>query len=93
VLASLDNATLSLDFANSRFATSFDLVTPDLRVAQRAQGNVAADGTFGNARPNLGSNMTVTGVLSNATSLQAGYLFQSRLDAAHLASGVTYWTK
>jgi len=92
-LASLDNATLALDFVNSRFATSFDLVTPDLRVAQRAQGNVAADGTFGNARPNLGSNMTVTGVLSNTTSLQAGYLFQSRLDAAHLASGVTYWTK
>jgi hypothetical protein len=93
VLASLENATLSLDFTNSRFATSFELVTPDLRVAQRAQGNVAADGTFGNARPNLGSNMTVTGVLSNTTSLQAGYLFQSRLDAAHLASGVTYWTK
>jgi len=93
VLANLDKATLSLDFANSRFATSFELVTPDMRVAQRAQGNVAADGTFGNARPNLGSNMTVTGVLSNSTSLQAGYLFQSRLDAAHLASGVTYWTK
>ncbi|MCF8160598.1 MAG: FecR family protein [Polaromonas sp.] len=93
VLASLDNATLSLDFANNRFATSFELVTPDLRVAQRAQGNVAPDGTFGNARPNLGSNMTVTGVLSNTTSLQAGYLFQSRLDATRLASGVTYWTK
>ncbi len=93
VLASLDKATLTLDFVNNRFATSFELVTPDMRVARRADGNVAADGTFGNARPNMGSNMTVTGVLSNSTSLQAGYLFQSRLDATHSASGVTYWTK
>jgi hypothetical protein len=93
VLASLDKATLTLDFANSRFATSFELVTPDLRLARRAEGNAAPDGTFGNARPILGSNMTVTGVLSNTTSLQAGYLFQSRLDAAHIASGVTYWAK
>jgi hypothetical protein len=94
VLASLDNATLFLDFAKSRFITTFDLVAPDLRVTRRAEGNVFADGSFSNPSQALGnSNMQVQGALSNSTSLQAGYLFQSRLDATHNASGVTYWTK
>lgn len=94
VLASLDNATLALDFANSRFATSFDLVAPGLRVNRQAEGNVAPDGSFSNPSQHLGNNnMLVQGALSNATNLQAGYLFQSRLDDTHNASGVTYWVK
>jgi hypothetical protein len=94
VVASLENATLLLDFAKSSFITTLDLVTPDQRVTRRAEGNVGADGSFSNPSQALGnSNMQVQGALSNSTSLQAGYLFQSRLDATHDASGVTYWTK
>jgi hypothetical protein len=93
-VANLENATLMLDFAKSRFITTFDLVAPDLRITRRAEGNVSADGSFGNPIQGLNnSNMVVQGTLSNSTSLQAGYLFQSRLDADHSASGVTYWTK
>ncbi|MDD2809715.1 FecR family protein [Rhodoferax sp.] len=92
--ASLVNATLALDFAQNRFATQFDLVSAGLRLPLQAQGQVAPDGSFGNISQFLGSNnMLVQGALANTTSLQAGYLFQSRLDATHTASGVTYWTK
>jgi hypothetical protein len=94
VLAALENASLALDFRNSHFATRFDLVAPGMRLARRAEGYVAPDGSFGNTSQFLGNNnMLVQGALSNASGLQAGYLFQSRLDDGQSASGVTYWVK
>lgn len=94
VLATLENASLALDFRNNHFATSFDLVAPGMRLARRAEGQVAPDGSFGNTSQFLGNNnMLVQGALSNASGLQAGYLFQSRLDDGQSASGVTYWVK
>lgn len=93
VAASLDRATLALDFVQNRFTTTFNLVTPGQSLPLRAEGHVAPDGSFGNTSQFLGNNtMLVQGTLSNATGLQAGYLFQSRLDDARTASGVTYWT-
>lgn len=94
VLASLENASLALDFRNNHFATSFDLVAPGMRLNRHAEGYVAPDGSFGNTNQHLGNNnMLVQGALSNASGLQAGYLFQSRLDDTQSASGVTYWMK
>lgn len=93
-LASLENASLAIDFNRSRFATRFDLVAPDLRLTRQAQGNVGSDGTFSNPNQFLdGNNMLVQGVLANTPNgTAAGYTFQSRVDDHTLASGVTHWT-
>lgn len=92
-LASVENATLSIDFNRSQFATRFDLLAPDLRLTRQAQGNVGSDGTFSNANQFLdGNNMQVQGVLANtAVGTSASYTFQSRLNENTLASGVTQW--
>lgn len=92
-LASVENATLSIDFNRSQFATRFDLVAPDIRLTRQAQGNVGSDGTFGNTNQFLdGNNMQVQGVLANTTvGTSASYTFQSRLNDNTLASGVTQW--
>ena len=92
-LASLENATLSLDFDRSRFATQFDMVSQDVRLTRQAQGNVGADGTFSAANQFVnGNNMVVQGVLAGSGSgMQAGYTFQSRIDEYTVATGVTLW--
>lgn len=92
-LANVENATLSIDFNRSQFATQFDLVASDMRLTRQAQGNVGSDGTFGNANQFLGgNNMQVQGVLANtAVGTSASYTFQSRLNDNTLASGVTQW--
>lgn len=92
-LASLENASLAIDFNSSHFTTRFDLVTPDMRLTRQAQGNVGSDGSFSNANQFLdGNNMQVQGILANtAAGTAAGYTFHSRLDDNTLASGVTQW--
>lgn len=92
--AQLSQPVLTLDFANRRFSTTFNMQTPDSSHTMRAEGNVFADGSFGNTSQYLGNNnMQVQGLLSNSSNLQAGYLFQSRLEDGSQASGVTYWSK
>lgn len=92
-LASLENASLSIDFDRSRFATQFDLVSQDIRLTRQAQGNVGSDGTFSSASQFLeGNNMTVQGVLAGSqANTQAGYTFQSRIDDLTVATGVALW--
>lgn len=92
-LASLENASLSIDFDRSRFATQFDLVSQDIRLTRQAQGNVGSDGSFSSASQFLeGNNMTVQGVLAGSqASTQAGYTFQSRIDDLTVATGVALW--
>lgn len=88
--ASLENAKLLVNFSTSQFATQFDLLTQGQRFARQAEGNVFADGSFGNYSQ-FGNNMIVQGTLANGATLDAAYLFQSRLDDNRVAYGATRW--
>ena len=93
--ATLENGKLSVDFGKSSFSTQFDLVSANQRMLRQADGAVGGNGTVSNAGQYFaGNSIAVQGVLANEpTGLKAGYVFQSRIDAAHVASGVTYWAK
>jgi hypothetical protein len=92
--ASIENAKLQVDFAKSSFNTSFDLIGNAGRYALQSEGTVSADGKlYGNSQFAYPTNMGVNGLITAEKGGVAAYLFQSRLDATHLASGVTYWGK
>jgi len=93
-LAVLENAKLNVNFANSSFNTQFELLTQGQRIARKAEGALANDGSFANTSQFLGNNnMLVQGVLGSGADKRAGYVFQSRIDDARLATGVTLWSK
>jgi hypothetical protein len=93
--ASLENGYLHVDFVRGNFSTGFGLTQGANTWSRQAQGPLVGDGTFGNASQYLGgNNMVVSGALAqspNGGGLQAGYVFQSRIDNTRLASGVAYW--
>jgi hypothetical protein len=92
--ASLENGRLNVNFSSSTFTTQFDLLTQGKRLSRMAEGNVFNDGTFANASQFLGANnMLVQGVLASSPVLQAGYVFQSRIDSGNVAYGITQWGK
>jgi hypothetical protein len=93
-LALLENAKLNVNFANSSFNTQFELLTQGQRIARKAEGALAKDGSFANTSQFLGNNnMLVQGVMGSGADKRAGYVFQSRIDDARLATGVTLWSK
>ena len=96
-LATLENGQLQVNFAKQSFNTSFDLVSNGTKTNLYAIGNVGQDGTLSNSSQFVaGSNMSVQGGLANPigqTGQLAGYVFQSRLDASRIASGVTLWMR
>jgi hypothetical protein len=89
--ARIQNGNLNVDFANTSFTTSFDLLTKNETFKLQAQGTVYSDGQF-TGRNIYPTNMIVNGVLADKGST-AAYLFQSRLDDSRLASGITTWGK
>jgi len=90
--ATLENGKLQVDFGAATFATSFDLLTATERFKLKATGAVARDGQLGGSATNGSTiNMNVNGTLGAKND--AAYLFYSRLDAARVANGITYWTK
>lgn len=93
--AAMENGQLNINFGNSRFSTRFDLVTQDgERFARHASGNVGSNGSFDNGIIiGGGSNVVLQGVAApnSAGAMEAAYVFQSRLDAQRVGSGVTYW--
>jgi len=92
-LASVQEGSLAVNFANLTFSTSMKLVSGQDSFALRASGVVTNEGRFYSSIPMLSpSNMSVRGALGNDNS-DVAYLFQSRLDAARVASGITYWTR
>jgi hypothetical protein len=96
--AALEHAKLHIDFAQRTFGTAFDLVLAGgERIARRADGVLDGAGRFSSSSRYLVTNtMTVAGAAGQpalGAGLQAGYVFQSRLDADRLASGVTFWTR
>ena len=94
-MATLENGQLQVNFAKQSFNTSFDLVSKGTKTNLYATGGVGQDGSLSNSSQFApGSNMSVQGGLANPigqTGQLAGYVFQSRLDASRIASGVTLW--
>lgn len=93
--AAVQNASLSVNFAASSFATRLDLLAQNKTTTLTAEGSVGKDGLFGNGTQFApGSSMMVQGALaSHGAGTRAAYLFQSRLDNATTAYGVTSWSK
>ena len=93
--AAVQNASLSVNFAASSFATRLDLLAQNKTTTLTAEGSVGKDGLFGNGTQFApGSSMMVQGALaSHGAGTRAAYLFQSRLDGATTAYGVTSWIK
>ena len=91
----VQNASLGVNFGSSTFATKLDLVLAGQTSTLRAEGTVGKDGLFGNGFQFApGSNMTVQGALANhGSGARAAYVFQSRLDSANTAFGITNWSK
>lgn len=93
--AALENGRLNVDFAKSQFSTGFNIVTGSgERYARQATGAVGAHGNFDNSVIMAGgSNMTLSGTLAQptATSMEAAYLFQTRMNEQTTATGITYW--
>ncbi len=93
-LATLENATLSVDFGKSRFSTGFDVVNEGTRNKLQAAGDVTSDGLLvGDLLFYKPTNMTVRGGLSKENGGAAAYIFTSRLDDRRVVNGVTYWGK
>lgn len=92
--AKIENGRLIVDFAKASFSTSLDLSGQAGRFGLQAQGIVTPDGHLeGQGQFQRPTNMAVSGVLGAPNSGAAAYLFQSRLDDTHTATGATYWTK
>lgn len=92
-LASLQDGLFSVNFSDSTFSTSLRLVAGEESFALRASGVVTPEGRLYSAAPVLlPSNMSVRGALGT-DNRDAAYVFQSRLDGARVAAGVTYWAR
>ena len=91
----VQNASLGVNFGSGTFATKLDLLLAGQASTLRAEGTVGKDGLFGNGFQFApGSNMTVQGALANhGYGVRAAYVFQSRLDSANTAFGITNWSK
>ena len=91
----VQNASLGVNFGSGTFATKLDLLLAGQASTLRAEGTVGKDGLFGNGFQFApGSNMTVQGALANhGSGARAAYVFQSRLDSANTAFGITNWSK
>jgi hypothetical protein len=93
-VAGIENGQLNVDFGKKTFNTSFDLVSQAERFKLQSEGVLKSDGRlFGNDQFNRPTNINVTGVLGPDNGSTAAYVFQGRLDAHRVASGVTYWGK
>lgn len=89
--ALIQDARLTMDFAQKTFETSFQLSGGGQTAALQAKGGMLPNGKFF-SNP-ISSNMSVTGALGASTLDQAGYIFRGRLDNQLTATGATFWTR
>jgi hypothetical protein len=90
--ASLSNGTLTVDFGNKSFATSFDLTSGAESFKLQGGGAVTADGQLnGGVANNQNGVLNLQGLLSKQNGGSAAYIFDSRLDEKRTVNGVTYW--
>lgn len=90
--ASLENGFLTIDLGTRRFATGFDLLLGNERLALQTPGTLTKDGALVSDLRAPGANLSVNGVLGNQ-SREAAYLFTGRIGSERTAQGVTYWTR
>ena len=92
VAARLENGKLDVDFGKATFATSFDLLSDAERFKLQSTGALTSTGILvGNNQFQVPTNMNVSGALGPENGTSAAYIFSSRIDAARVANGVTYW--
>lgn len=90
----VENPRLTIDFAQSRFSTSMELVAPGQRISLNATGDVTHDGLL--YSDYLGTNATIRGMVSGSD--QAGYVFHRPVESgaksdSKAAVGVTRWVR
>lgn len=89
--AAIQNGSLTVDFGNNRYATSFDLFAGSLRT------NVASEGVLtrqGYLYSDPQQSTVVRGVIAGARGDQAGYMFTQPLTGTQdSAVGVTRWIR
>lgn len=93
--ATLQNGTLTVNFDKARFATAFQLVNLGMTSNLHAEGDVTRDGLLlGDSQfYDKVTNMNVNGALSKSNGGTAAYIFDTRLDARRVVTGVTSWGK
>ncbi|HEY5801547.1 MAG TPA: FecR domain-containing protein [Burkholderiaceae bacterium] len=92
--AAVQNGRLDIDFGARAFTTSLDLVDGGDTYSLRAAGTVSPTGHLtGDTQFTGSTTMKVDGALGLDKENSAAYLFQSRLDANKLATGLTTWGK
>lgn len=91
MVATLDNARLSVDFGKQTFATSFNVHAENFNSSVYAQGGLFPDGRFVSSV--LSSNATINGALAGSDASQAGMLFNHLIDDKITAYGATYWVR
>jgi hypothetical protein len=93
--ATLENGSLAVNFDKARFATAFDLLNQGVTNKLHAEGAVTSDGLLlGDSQfYDKVTNMNVNGALSKSNGGSAAYVFDTRLDARRIVTGVTYWGK
>lgn len=91
--AAVENGRLQVNFTNSTFATSLDVVTGDQRYNLYSTGAVLGNGTLEGAGQFSGrANMNVNGVLG-ATNTEAAYVFSAGIAPSQTVSGITHWRR
>ncbi len=96
VTADLKNGLLAVDFGQSTYTTSFDVVSGGETFSMKAEGSVTKNGLFATTTRDVlinpqSNNMTVNGVLSNEDGGAAAYLFKRTLQDNREMNGVTVW--
>ncbi len=92
ILASVNDANLSIDFAQKTFDTKLNVAGENLTIPFYAQGSITPDGVMNASYQN--TNGAINGSLAGANASNAAYLFQTRPDIAskgYTAVGATAW--
>ena len=89
--ASASNATLTVDFDQSRFSTRLQLGAGAVSAVLDAQGKVYSSGDFSSSV--VYSNGVVKGVLGGQGGMEAGYLYQTNVDGNRQFLGATSWRR
>ena len=89
--AQITDPSLSINFDNRSFVTSFTVSNAQQSVPVNAQGGITADGKI--VGDQFYVNATVRGALAGAQADQAGFVFNRPVDANSSAVGVTRWAR
>lgn len=94
--ATVNDAKLTIDFAQKRFDTSLALASANQQTTISASGGLLANGSLGADRvyesPNR-SPIQLEGSVAGAGATQAAYVFYQQLEPGLQVSGATRWAR